>query len=53
MARAAPFALGAVTGLLAGRRLGRGLPTERLRQAFGVTCLIVAMLVASRILGWP
>ena len=41
------------TGMLAGRRLGLRWPTERLRQAFGVTCLLVAILVVARIAGCP
>jgi uncharacterized membrane protein YfcA len=47
-ATAAPFALGAVAGLLTGRRVSRHLPAQRLRQAFAATAVGVAGLVLWR-----
>lgn len=45
---AAPFAAGALAGLLAGRRLAAGLSPRVLRRAFALLCLGVAMLLALR-----
>ena len=49
--RSLPFGLGAVAGLLAGRRQAGRLPVRRLRQIFGATCAVVAVLVLVRALG--
>ncbi|MBI5269027.1 MAG: sulfite exporter TauE/SafE family protein [Burkholderiales bacterium] len=49
---AAPFAAGAVAGMLGGRMLGRRLPAAALRRAFGVTTLAMAALLIVRAAGW-
>jgi uncharacterized protein len=51
-ATAAPFAAGAVLGMLGGRRLGRRLPAPALRRAFAVTTLGMAALMVARVAGW-
>lgn len=48
--RSLPFGAGAVAGLLVGRRWARRLSVRRLRQVFGLTCAVVAVLVLSRAL---
>lgn len=51
--RSLPFGLGAMAGLLAGRRHASRLPETRLRQVFGATCAAVALLVLARALETP
>jgi uncharacterized membrane protein YfcA len=50
-ALALPFAAGAVIGLMAGRRVGRHLPHQRLRQVFAAVAAVVALLVLARAAG--
>lgn len=49
---AAPFALGAVVALLAGRLVARTLDPKRLQQAFAWFTLAVALLMLARASGW-
>ncbi len=49
---ALPFAGGAIAAMLAGRPLARRLAAGRLRQAFGATCAVVALLMLARAAGW-
>lgn len=48
---AAPFAVGAVLALLAGRHVGSRLAGARLQQAFGVVTFAAALLLCARALG--
>lgn len=43
-----PFAVGAVAGLLSGRRWGGHLPAESLRRGFAALCVLVAVLMVWR-----
>jgi len=45
---AIPFALGALGIVPLGRALAKRLPARRLQQAFALTCVIVAVLLAAR-----
>ncbi len=49
---ALPFASGAVMALLAGQQVARRLDARRLQQAFAWFCLLVALLMLARALGW-
>ena len=49
---AAPFALGAVTALLAGRLVAARIAGARLQQGFAVTSAVVSVLLLGRGLGW-
>lgn len=49
---ALPFSGGAVAGLLAGRLLAARLAGARLQQGFALLCLLVALLLLARSLGW-
>ncbi len=48
----APFALGAVAGLVLGRQVASHLAGPRLQQLFAVTGLLAALLLAGGALGW-
>lgn len=50
-ALAAPFGLGTLGGLLAGRRAARHLPAAQLRKGFALAALVMAALVSARALG--
>jgi len=47
-----PFAGGAIGAMLAGRQLARRLAAVRLKQAFGATSAVVAVLMLARAAGW-
>lgn len=47
-----PFSLGAVAGLLSGRRVAQNLNPKVLQSAFGGFALLVALLMLARALGW-
>jgi uncharacterized membrane protein YfcA len=49
---ALPFATDAVMALLAGQHIAKKLDARRLQQAFAWFCLLVALLMAARALGW-
>ena len=49
---ALPFAGGAVTGLLLGRLISTRVAGARLQQSFAVVCVLVALLLFARGLGW-
>ncbi|MFZ4482271.1 MAG: TSUP family transporter, partial [Rhodoferax sp.] len=49
---ALPFASGAVLALLAGQQIARRLDARKLQQAFAWFCLLVAVLMLSRAIGW-
>jgi uncharacterized membrane protein YfcA len=49
---AAPFALGAVSALLAGRLIAARIAGARLQQGFAVTSAVVSVLLLGRGLGW-
>lgn len=49
---ALPFSGGAVLALLAGRRVSARLDAVRLRQAFSLASLSVAVLLACKVFGW-
>ncbi|MFJ7146311.1 sulfite exporter TauE/SafE family protein [Pseudomonas protegens] len=48
----APFALGAVVGLVLGRQVASHLAGPRLQQLFAVTGMLAALLLAGGALGW-
>ncbi len=49
---ALPFAAGAVLSLLAGQQIARKLNARHLQQAFACLCLLVALLMLARAVGW-
>jgi len=49
---ALPFAGGAVAGLLFGRLISARVAGARLQQSFAVVCVLVALLLFARGLGW-
>ncbi len=49
---ALPFAAGAVVALLLGQQLARKLDAKWLQQAFAWFCVLVAVLMLARALGW-
>lgn len=49
---ALPFSVGALIGLLSGRQLAARRAGSRLQQGFALVCVLVAMLLAARGLGW-
>jgi uncharacterized membrane protein YfcA len=48
---AAPFVLGALAGMLAGRRLAPRVAGPRLQQGFAVVMLVVAVGLAAHAIG--
>ena len=49
---ALPFSAGAVSGLLIGRLISARVAGARLQQGFAVVCVIVALLLFARGIGW-
>lgn len=49
---ALPFSAGAVLGLLIGRLISSRVAGARLQQSFAVVCVIVALLLFARGIGW-
>jgi uncharacterized membrane protein YfcA len=49
---ALPFAAGAMLALLAGQQVSKRLNARRLQQAFAWFCVLVALLMLTRSVGW-
>ncbi len=49
---ALPFATGAVLSLLAGQQVAKKLNARRLQQAFAWFCMLIALLMLARAVGW-